>query len=67
MEPLGDMMGESRGHVTGSWIPPIRRRHAGTGEGFFNVDAVRGAGIFKTTNGGGTWAQVASTNNSSFH
>ena len=33
----------------------------GTGEGFFNSDAVRGDGIWKTTDGGATWAQLAST------
>jgi hypothetical protein len=31
---------------------------AGTGEGFFNGDAVRGAGIFRTTDGGDTWEQI---------
>lgn len=36
--------------------------YAGTGEGFFNVDAVRGAGIFKSTDGGVTWSALASTN-----
>ncbi|WP_338790543.1 S-layer homology domain-containing protein [Bernardetia sp. MNP-M8] len=41
--------------------------YAGTGEGFFNVDAVRGAGIWKTSDGGQTWNQLASTNNSNFH
>ena len=36
--------------------------YAGTGEGgFFNFDAIRGAGIFKSTDGGTTWAQLAST------
>ncbi len=40
--------------------------YAGSGEGFFNGDAVRGAGVFKTSNGGGSWAQLASTNNSNF-
>jgi hypothetical protein len=35
--------------------------YAGTGEGWFNVDAVRGAGIFKSTDGGVTWSQLAST------
>ena len=40
---------------------------AGTGEGFFNVDAVRGAGIMKSTDGGETWAQLPSTNNANFH
>ncbi len=46
---------------------------AGTGEGFFeategssNTAAVRGAGIFKTTNGGMTWAQIPSTNHPGF-
>jgi photosystem II stability/assembly factor-like uncharacterized protein len=40
--------------------------YAGTGEGFFNVDAIRGAGIFKTTNGGASWTQLASTRNANF-
>src|SRR5258706_1938155 len=31
--------------------------YAGTGEGFFNYDAVRGAGIFKSSDGGVTWFQ----------
>ena len=35
--------------------------YAGTGEGWFNIDAVRGAGIFKSTDGGVTWNQLAST------
>ncbi len=39
---------------------------AGTGEGFFNADAIRGAGIFVTTNGGNTWSQVPSTNTPEF-
>lgn len=41
--------------------------YAGTGEGFFNVDAVRGAGVFQSTDGGATWNQLASTNNSSWY
>ena len=35
--------------------------YAGTGEGFYNYDAVIGDGIFKTENGGQNWAQLAST------
>ncbi|QXD16905.1 T9SS type A sorting domain-containing protein [Rhodocaloribacter litoris] len=35
--------------------------YAGTGEGFFNVDAVSGAGIFKTTDRGQTWVQLPAT------
>ncbi len=41
--------------------------YAGTGEGYFNIDAIRGAGIFKTTNAGNTWTQLSSTNNSNFY
>jgi photosystem II stability/assembly factor-like uncharacterized protein len=32
--------------------------YAGTGEGFLNDDAIRGAWIFKTTDGGATWTQL---------
>ncbi len=35
--------------------------YATTGEGWFNVDAVRGAGIYKSVDGGVTWNQLAST------
>jgi photosystem II stability/assembly factor-like uncharacterized protein len=35
--------------------------YAATGEGFFNIDSVRGLGIFKTTDGGATWTQLAGT------
>ncbi|HTO12128.1 MAG TPA: hypothetical protein VMQ51_11190, partial [Candidatus Binatia bacterium] len=40
--------------------------YAGTGEGFFNADAVRGAGIFKSIDGGASWSQLATTANSNF-
>jgi hypothetical protein len=35
--------------------------YAGTGEGFGNFDAISGEGIWKTTNGGSSWTQIAST------
>ena len=41
--------------------------YAGTGEGFGNGDAVRGAGVFKSTDAGVTWSQLAATNNSNFN
>ncbi|WP_425391408.1 T9SS type A sorting domain-containing protein [Ekhidna sp.] len=41
--------------------------YAGTGEGYFNGDAVRGAGIFKSTDGGDTWTQLEATSNSVFN
>ncbi len=39
----------------------------GTGEGWLNTEAVRGDGIFKSTDGGVTWTQlVSTTGNASF-
>lgn len=35
--------------------------YATTGEGWFNIDAVRGGGIFKSTDGGNTWNIMPST------
>ena len=35
--------------------------YVGTGEGFYNVDAGAGLGMFKTTDRGITWTQLAST------
>ena len=35
--------------------------YAGTGEGWFNVDAVVGNGIYKSTDGGTTWTVLPST------
>jgi photosystem II stability/assembly factor-like uncharacterized protein len=35
--------------------------YVGTGEGFYNADAVDGNGIFKTTDKGRTWEQLATT------
>ncbi len=48
--------------------------YAGTGEGFFdaaegssNTAAIRGAGIFKTTDGGATWTQMPSTSDENWY
>ncbi len=35
--------------------------YAGTGEGFYNSDAIEGNGIMKSIDGGTTWFQLAST------
>lgn len=35
--------------------------YAGTGEGWFNIDGVKGAGIYKSTDGGLSWAVLPST------
>lgn len=34
--------------------------YAGTGEGFFNYDAVRGAGVLKSIDGGSSWTMLTS-------
>jgi hypothetical protein len=41
--------------------------YAGTGEGFFASDNIRGAGIFKTTNGGSSWTFLAGTSTEDFY
>ena len=35
--------------------------YAGTGEGYWSADAIRGAGIFKSVNNGISWVQLAAT------
>lgn len=39
----------------------LTEMYATTGEGWFNIDAVRGAGIYKSTDGGNTWSLMPST------
>lgn len=42
--------------------------YVGTGEAWFNIDAQQGAGIWKSSNGGTNWTQLASTaNNTDFN
>ncbi|MBI2381387.1 MAG: cadherin domain-containing protein [Gammaproteobacteria bacterium] len=41
--------------------------YAGTGEGVYNGDAVRGAGVFKSADGGLSWSQLGGTASSDFH
>jgi hypothetical protein len=38
----------------------------GTGEGYNNIDAIDGLGIWKTTDGGSTWTQLSSTTSISY-
>jgi hypothetical protein len=65
--PLADLM--SNLAVSSMAMDPVNPAviYAGTGEGYFNIDGVRGAGIFKTTDEGTTWSQLANTNNSNFY
>jgi len=41
--------------------------YAGTGEGIFASDSVRGGGIFKTTNGGANWTFLSGTSTEDFY
>ena len=41
--------------------------YVGTGEGWFNADAVGGGGIWKTVDGGTTWDHLANTNTNDFY
>src|SRR6266496_2184063 len=38
----------------------------GTGEGYNNIDAIDGLGIWRTTNGGSSWTQLSSTTSISY-
>jgi len=37
-----------------------------TGESYYNIDAVQGVGVFKSTDGGATWNYLSSTSNYKF-
>ena len=68
MEPVNDFMANLA--VSTMVHDPVRGgvMYAGTGEGFYNADGIRGAGIFKSTDGGNRgWSQLRSTDNSDFH
>jgi|GEM_PF-2601514 len=41
--------------------------YIGTGEGWFNGDAYRGDGVYKSIDGGETWFRLENTNNTTFH
>ncbi len=40
--------------------------YAGTGEGYYNLDAVQGDGIYKSIDHGITWSQISKTTNTSY-
>lgn len=64
--PVDDRMANLA--VTCVAVDPVNPRilYAGTGEGFFNLDALRGAGIFRTINGT-AWSQLGATATPDFH
>ena len=59
--PVDDFMGNLS--ISSIVIDPLNQNvmYAGTGEGFFNQDALRGYGVFKSTDGGATWNFLTST------
>jgi len=63
---LDDFMGNLA--VSSIVVDPANQNRilAGTGEGFYNFDALAGDGIFKSEDGGATWAQLPATANASF-
>ena len=63
--PLDDMMANLAVSSMALDLTNPNVLYAGTGEGFYNGDVVRGAGIFKSTNGGTTWTQLPSTTSTS--
>ncbi|TAH42295.1 MAG: PKD domain-containing protein [Bacteroidetes bacterium] len=41
--------------------------YVGTGEGWYNSDAISGLGIWKSVDGGNSWTQLSSTNSSTYY
>ncbi len=66
-EPIGDFYENMA--IASLAQDPVKHNimYAGTGEGFNNADAVRGLGVFKTTDSGQNWELIASTRNGNFH
>ena len=60
--PVNDFMGNLS--ITSLVMDPSdsNKIYAATGEGFYNIDAKRGAGVFRSTDGGATWSQLSATN-----
>jgi PKD repeat protein len=65
--PVNDLFADLA--VTAIAADPLNAQiiYFGTGEGFSNGDAIRGLGMWKSVDGGNTFAQLASTNNSNFY
>ena len=65
--PLADFMANL--NVSALLLDPSNANvlYAGTGEGHYNLDAFRGAGIFRSLDAGATWTQLPATNRTEFH
>lgn len=65
--PVDDLMGNLAITTIAQDPTNTQTIYIGTGEGYGNADAVRGLGVWKSTNGGVSWSQLSSTNNSTFY
>lgn len=56
--PVDDFFGNLA--ITCLAYDPLRpdTMYFGTGEGYFNSDAVRGDGIYRSTDGGASWTKI---------
>jgi hypothetical protein len=61
--PVNDQFGNLAVTTIAQNATTPQTMYFGTGEGWSNSDAIRGNGIWKTTNGGTTWTQLSATNN----
>jgi len=65
--PMGDLLANLAVNTLALSLKNPNILYAGTGEGYYNGDAMRGAGIFKTVNGGATWTRLAATAKEDFY
>ncbi len=59
--PLNDLMANLSVSALAFALTDPNIIYAGTGEGFYNTDAQRGNGIFKTIDGGSNWTHLTTT------
>lgn len=65
--PVNDLLGNlAIMSVAQDPVSP-QRMYFCTGEGYGNIDYVRGMGVWTSADGGFTWSQLGSTNNSNFY
>lgn len=66
-KPLGDLLPNIAVNALAMDPQNPEVIYAGTGEGYFNSDAVRGAGIFRSFDGGATWRRLDGTGAADFY
>ncbi|MCG3162642.1 MAG: hypothetical protein JMDDDDMK_03935 [Acidobacteria bacterium] len=66
-KPLGDLLPNIAVNALAMDPQNPEVIYAGTGEGYFNSDAVRGAGVFRSFDGGATWRRLDGTGTADFY